>query len=74
MPDPAVCYGDANGNGIVDTLDTGLIEAAYGATDAESLCKFDVNCDGAINTIDVGLAEATYGVCTPESADPCWME
>jgi agmatine deiminase len=74
LPDPAVCYGDANGDGNVNTLDVGLIEAAYGSSDAESLCKFDINCDDVINTIDVGLTEAAYGACTAESADPCWAE
>ena len=74
LPVRSVCCGDANGDASVDTLDTGMIEAAYGLTDEESLCQFDINCDGTIDTIDVGLAQAAFGECAPESADPCWME
>jgi hypothetical protein len=74
LPDAAQCFGDSNGDGLVNTLDVGLVGAAFGMTDDVSLCKFDVNCDGEINTLDVGLVEAAYGDCATSVQDPCWME
>jgi hypothetical protein len=73
LPDPAVCIGDANGDGVVDPLDVGLVKFWFGDTDPASLCSYDINCDGAIDPADVGLVKFYYGVCGPESAPPCWM-
>jgi hypothetical protein len=71
--DGPVCAADANGDGMVNTLDTGLIEAAFGMTDEEMLCRMDTNCDGTIDTLDSGLGRAAYGPCTPESSPPCFV-
>jgi hypothetical protein len=71
---PPQCFADTNGDNKTDTNDYGLIQAAFGYTDDESLCRYDVNCDGAINTIDLGLCEAAYtdpcGAAIPHYLDP----
>jgi hypothetical protein len=76
LPDPPMCMGDGNGDGIVDPQDVGLAKFYYGWTDAEPLCRYDVNCNGTIDPQDVGLIKFYYGVvCDPEAPDhepPCW--
>jgi hypothetical protein len=74
LPDPAVCKGDANGDGVVDPSDAGLVKFWYGDTDPISLCSYDVNCDGQINPADVGLVKFYYGACDISSELPCWAE
>jgi hypothetical protein len=73
LPDPAVCMGDVNGDGVVDPVDVGLVKFWFGDTDPASLCSYDVNCDGQIDPADVGLVKFYYGACGPESEAPCWM-
>jgi hypothetical protein len=74
LPDSAQCLGDSDGNGQVNTSDRGLVQAAFGMTDQDSLCKYDINCDGTINTLDTGLVEAAYGDCAASTLQPCWMD
>ena len=58
------CFGDVNDDGVVDTIDYGLVQAAYGADPSlPAYAVYDVNDDGQINTIDVGLVQAAYGPC-----------
>jgi hypothetical protein len=67
--DPAwVCDGDVDGNGAVNPVDVGLIQAAFCSpelcTDAD-LCQYDIDCNGAINPIDAGLSQSLFGTCDP---------
>jgi hypothetical protein len=73
LPDPAVCMGDANGDGDVTPADAGLVKFFYGSTEFEDLCRCDIDCDGTIDPADVGLVKFYYGVCDAASPDPCWM-
>ncbi|MCH7702689.1 MAG: PKD domain-containing protein, partial [Planctomycetes bacterium] len=61
---PAICDGDANGDGAVDPLDSGAILARFGldASDPGN-CQYDVNCDGAIDPLDSGYVLARFGTC-----------
>jgi len=68
--DGPVCEGDADGNGVVDTLDVGAIMASFGMTDEEMLCRMDTDCNG---TLDIGVSKADFGPCTPESPSPCFV-
>ncbi|MCH7701168.1 MAG: hypothetical protein IID37_05735 [Planctomycetes bacterium] len=63
---PAQCDGDANGDGMVDPLDTGAILARFGLDPcAEANCQYDVNCDGMLDPLDTGYVLARFGVCNP---------
>ncbi|MCH7702965.1 MAG: hypothetical protein IID37_14880 [Planctomycetes bacterium] len=63
---PALCDGDANGDGLVDPLDSGAILARFGLDPcAEGTCQYDVNCDGVIDPLDSGYVLARFGVCNP---------
>ena len=58
------CLGDVNLDGDVNTIDLGLVEAAYGGDPSlPAFAPYDVNYDGQINTIDAGLVQAAYGPC-----------
>ena len=67
------CLGDVNGDGSVNSLDIGLVRAAYGTTSDESLCRFDVNCNGMIDSIDAALVLVYQGPCEPDSLAPCYV-
>jgi hypothetical protein len=45
-------YGDANGDGQVDSTDQSMFNSAFGQVDATSLATFDYNRDGAIDSKD----------------------
>jgi len=61
---PALCDGDANGDGVVDPLDSGAILSRFGldASDPAN-CQYDVNCDGQINPLDTGYVLSRFGTC-----------
>ena len=62
----AQCDGDANGDGLVDPLDSGAILARFGLDPcSEANCQYDVNCDGTIDPLDSGYVLARFGVCSP---------
>jgi hypothetical protein len=64
--DPAwVCDGDVDGNGAVNPVDSGLVQAAFGSTDEQDLCNYDLDCNGAINPVDAGLVQSLFGTCDP---------
>jgi hypothetical protein len=65
-----VCDGDVDGNGAVNPVDVGLIQAAFGSTDPQDLCNYDVDCNGAINPVDVGIVQSLFGSCDPPR-EPC---
>jgi RHS repeat-associated protein len=65
--DPAwMCDGDVDGNGAVNPVDSGLVQANYcnpGACTDEQLCQYDMDCNGAINPVDTGLVLSLFGTC-----------
>ncbi|MCG8407982.1 MAG: S8 family serine peptidase [Phycisphaerales bacterium] len=59
------CYGDINGDGVVDTADRDVVSLYFGETDPLWLCLYDVNGDGVINGADRGFITAVLGECIP---------
>jgi hypothetical protein len=59
------CDGDVDGNGAVNPVDVGLVQAAFGTDDPEALCNFDIDCNGAVNPVDAGLVQSLFGTCDP---------
>jgi hypothetical protein len=63
-----VCDGDVDGNGAVNPVDVGLVQAEFcGADDCpeEALCQYDLDCNGSINPVDSGLVQSLFGTCDP---------
>ncbi len=58
-----ICDGDVDGDGQVNPVDSGLIQAAFGSTDEGNLCQYDVDCDGQINPVDSGIVQSLFGSC-----------
>ncbi len=58
------CDGDVDGDGQVNPVDSGLVQAAFGSTEEGDICQYDVDCDGQINPVDAGLVQALFGTCT----------
>jgi hypothetical protein len=63
------CDGDANGDGVVDPLDSGYILARFGLDPCDEGCSADVNCDGVIDPLDSGYSLARFGTC--DEPPPC---
>ena len=64
--DPAwQCDGDVDGDGQVNPVDSGLVQAAFGSVDEQSLCNYDMDCDGQINPVDSGIVQSLFGACDP---------
>jgi hypothetical protein len=62
--DPAwVCDGDTDGDGQVNPVDSGLVQARFGSTDEQDLCNYDLDCDGQINPVDSGIVQSLFGTC-----------
>ncbi len=57
------CYGDADGNGVVNAADRGFISANVGASDDVSVCLYDMDGNGVVNAADRGFVSATIGLC-----------
>jgi hypothetical protein len=64
------CYGDADGNSVVNSGDRGFISANQGQTHPQLLCQFDMDGNGVINAGDRGFISAAAGLCEPL---PDWM-
>ncbi len=61
-----VCEGDANGDGIVDPLDSGFVLARFGCpvgTGDPSCDTADMNGDGLVDPLDSGFVLARFGDC-----------
>jgi len=58
-----VCDGDVDGDGQVNPVDSGLVQAAFGSSDDGDLCQYDVDCDGQINPVDSGIVQSLFGTC-----------
>jgi choice-of-anchor B domain-containing protein len=65
-----ICDGDTDGDGQVNPVDSGLVQAAFGSTDEQDLCNYDVDCDGQINPVDSGIVQSLFGTCE-EPRDTC---
>jgi hypothetical protein len=64
--DPAwICDGDVDGDGQVNPVDAGLVQAAFGSPDPQDLCQYDMDCDGQVNPVDAGIVQAKFGTCDP---------
>ena len=60
------CDGDVDGDGQVNPVDSGLVQAAFCSTvrcTPEALCQFDMDCDMQINPVDAGIVQALFGTC-----------
>lgn len=60
------CEGDANGDGMVDPLDSGYIMARFGCpvNSGDADCDAaDVNADGLVDPLDAGFVLARFGTC-----------
>jgi len=61
-----VCDGDANGDGVVDPLDSGYVLARLGCpvgTGDEGCDAADTNADGLVDPLDSGYVLARFGTC-----------
>jgi hypothetical protein len=62
--DPAwQCDGDVDGDGQVNPVDSGLVQAAFGSTDEQDVCNYDMDCDGQINPVDAGIVQSLFATC-----------
>ena len=60
------CEGDANGDGVVDPLDSGYVLSRFGcsvATGDLDCDAADLNSDGIVDPLDSGYALARFGTC-----------
>jgi hypothetical protein len=57
---PVLKPGDANGDGMVDVGDLGILAANYGGT-GKTWAQGDFNNDGAVDVGDLGILAAHYG-------------
>ena len=55
------CFGDLNGDGIVDGADQGLLLAQWGSCPSE--CSGDLDGDGDVDGADLGLFLSAWGPC-----------
>jgi hypothetical protein len=60
--------GDANGDGLVDVGDLGILAANYGKSSGATWAQGDFNNDGKVDVGDLGILAANYGKGT-SSAD-----
>ena len=58
-----ICDGDADGDGQVNPVDSGLVQAAFGSIHGQDLCNYDMDCDGQINPVDAGIVQSLFGTC-----------
>ena len=65
-----LCDGDTDGDGQINPVDSGLVQAAFGSTDEADLCQYDLDCDGQINPVDSGIVQSLFGTCE-EPRDAC---
>jgi hypothetical protein len=63
-----VCDGDVDGNGAVNPVDVGLVQAAFcsvGECPEQDLCQYDLDCNDTVNPVDVGIVQSRFGMCDP---------
>ena len=62
---------DVDGDGQVNPVDAGLVQAAFGSIDEQDLCNYDIDCDNQINPVDSGIVQSLFGTCAaPRDACP----
>lgn len=67
--EPPSCFGDVNGDGLVDLLDLSLLLGAYGAElgDPHYNPDADLDLDGDVDVTDLSLILAEYGgICSDD--------
>jgi hypothetical protein len=57
------CFGDIDGNGVVNAADRGAVSANMGATDPILVCHADMDGNGVVNAADRGFVSANIGQC-----------
>ena len=57
------CDGDVDGDGQVNPVDAGLVQASFGSTDGVDLCQYDLDCDGQVNPVDSEIVQSLFGTC-----------
>jgi len=67
VPEPEPCFGDINGDGVIDSADLGHLLAAYGTCegDPDYDPDVDLNESGCVDLADLGVLLAIYG-------EVCW--
>jgi len=66
-----ICDGDVDGDGQVNPVDSGIVQAHFGSQEGLALCNYDVDCDGQINPVDSGIVQSLFGTCEePRSVCP----
>lgn len=58
-----LCDGDVDGDGQVNPVDSGIVQAHFGSEQPDALCNYDVDCDGQINPVDSGIVQSLFGTC-----------
>ena len=58
------CPGDINGDGVVNTIDLGMLLSAFG-TSVVPLLNGDLDGSGAVNTLDLGAFLSLFGTSCP---------
>ncbi len=58
------CYGDTDGNGVVNAADRGFVSANVGQTDSILVCINDLDGNGVVNAADRGFVSANIGSCS----------
>ena len=65
--DPAwVCDGDVDGDGQVNPVDSGLVQASFCSGEGcgdDQLCQYDLDCDGQVNPVDAGIVQSLFATC-----------
>ncbi len=62
VPDECECFGDVNGDGVIDGDDLGSLLNLWGGCAIP--CSADLNHDGFVNGADLGLLLGNWGACT----------
>jgi hypothetical protein len=66
-----LCEGDVDGDGQVNPVDSGIVQANFGNFDEQALCNYDIDCDGQISPVDAGIVQSLFGTCeAPRGACP----
>jgi predicted outer membrane repeat protein len=61
-----LCDGDVDGDGQVNPVDVGLVQAAFCAGETcsgDALCQYDLDCDAQVNPVDAGIVQSLFGIC-----------
>ena len=61
---PALCPGDLNGDGVVDSLDLNLVLANFG-NDVEPGQDGDADIDGECDSADLNIVLGSFGESCP---------